>query len=65
MSTNIYKRKIKLERIVLIGPMSEHKKWINWCYENNYCVKRTGPKPTKLARVDSKKFKIIAERCVV
>jgi len=58
----IYKSKKIIERIVLIGPRKEAKKWIHWCYENGYTITRSGPKPIALYRVDTKKFKIVAEK---
>ena len=62
MSTKIYKKRKFFERIVLIGQMHELLKWIDWCYENGYQIKRSGPKPISFYRVDFKKFKIVAEK---
>lgn len=59
---SIYKRKQTIERILLIGPMAEAKKWINWCYDNGYAVIRSGPKPLRLGYVSRAKFKIVAEK---
>jgi len=58
----IYKRKQTIERITLIGPMAEAKKWINWCYDNGYGITRSGPKNISLGRVSTTKFKIVAEK---
>jgi len=58
----IYKKKELFERIILIGLMSDSKKWMKWCYANGYELKRSGPKPIGHYRYDMNKFKIIAER---
>ena len=58
----IHKRKQTFERITLIGPMAEAKKWINWCYDNEYGIIRSGPKSLRPGYVSKAKFKIVAER---
>lgn len=60
----IYKRKQTIERITLIGPMAEAKKWINWCYDNGYGITQSGPKLKSRGILDSTKFKIVAEKVI-
>ena len=59
---SIYKKKIVIERLVLIGPMKDRNKWLDWCYDNGYAVIRSGPKPLSLGYVSHAKFKIVAEK---
>ena len=58
----IYKKKELFERIILIGPMSDSKKWVKWCYAEGYWIKFSGPKPIGSYRYDMGKFKIVAEK---
>ncbi len=56
----IYRKYI--ERITIIGPKAKRGEAFDYCSDNGFYIKWSGPKPIAKYRYDAKKFKIVAER---
>lgn len=57
-----YKEVKLIERVILVGPMNDVKKWIDWSYENDYTIIRGGPKHLSGVRYDSTRFELKLEK---
>jgi len=52
----------QIERVILTGKQAEAQKAFSYCARHGYWILRSGPMPLANYRVDSSRFKIIAER---
>jgi len=56
------KRKEFIERFYLTGPINEAEKAFDWCLEHGFHITRSGPMLVGKRKVDTTRYKLIAER---
>jgi hypothetical protein len=63
-STTVFTCHSTIDRADIRGPMSRHKEFIGWAFENGYDLVRSGPERVDAMHVDPDQFHIIAEKVI-